>query len=103
MQSHGFDKNFGFAKTVFAVPGGNFAQKKICKTRSSSNMSKNALLSASGCHMLVQVQWLEVGELGALILHAVRRVVEGRRREPDNAITQHLYMEVLCVQENPIK
>ena len=39
---------FGFAKTVFAVRGGNFAQKKICKTRSSSNMSKNALLSASG-------------------------------------------------------
>ena len=41
--------SYEFAKTVFAVPGGNFAWKKICKTRSSSNISKNTLLlSASG-------------------------------------------------------
>ena len=39
---------FGFAKMVFAVPGGNFAWKKILQNRSSSNISKNALLSASG-------------------------------------------------------
>ena len=30
------------------VLGGKFARKNICKTRSSSNMFKNALLSASG-------------------------------------------------------
>ena len=57
MPSHGFDKNliriiffstsrgpFGFSKTVFAMPGGNFStMKKYCVSRSLSNMSKNGL------------------------------------------------------------
>ena len=39
---------FGSEKTVFAVQGGNFSKKKFCVFGSLSNMSKNALLSASG-------------------------------------------------------
>ena len=46
---------------------------------------------------------MEDGVPGAHILNATRFVVEEIRREPDSAITQHLLMEGLCVQENPIK
>ena len=46
---------------------------------------------------------MEVGVPGVHILNAARLVVVEIRREPDNVITQHLYMEGLCVQENPIK
>ena len=43
-----FEDFFWIFKNGFCSAGGNFAQKKFCKTRSSSNMSKNAQLSASG-------------------------------------------------------
>ena len=51
----------------------------------------------------ITVQLMEDGVPGAHILNATRFVVEEIRREPDSAITQHLLMEGLCVQENPIK
>ena len=40
---------------------------------------------------------MEVGDPGVLILNAARLVVEDIRREPESAITQHLYMEGLSV------
>ena len=52
---------------------------------------------------LKNVQWMEVGVPGAPILHAARPVVEGRRREPDSAITQPLLMLGRSVQEHPIR
>ena len=59
MPSHGFDKNLIWRNLFFQHPldlqkrflqcqGVILHEKKFCKTRSSSNMSKIALLSASG-------------------------------------------------------
>ena len=52
---------------------------------------------------LKNVRWMEVGELGALILYAATLAVKGRRREPDSATTQPLLMAELSVQDLPIK
>ena len=63
MPTYGFDKNLIWRKKKFNIQRGDpldlqkrflqcrgviLHEKKFCKTRSSSNMSKNALLSASG-------------------------------------------------------
>ena len=63
MPQHGFDKNLIWRIFFFNIQRGDpldlqkrflqcggviLHEKKFCKTRSSSNMSKNALLSASG-------------------------------------------------------
>ena len=63
MPSHGFDENLIWRNFFFNIQRGDpldfqkrflqcrgviLHEKKFCKTRSSSNMSKNALLSASG-------------------------------------------------------
>ena len=63
MPQHGFDKNLIWRNFFFNIQRGDpldlqkrflqcggviLHEKKFCKTRSSSNMSKNALLSASG-------------------------------------------------------
>ena len=52
---------------------------------------------------LKPVQWMEVGDPGVHTLPAARLVVGDIRREPDSAITQHLYMEGLSVQDHPIR
>ena len=46
---------------------------------------------------------MEAGDPGVLILNAARLVVEDIRREPESAITQHLYMEEPSVQDHPIR
>ena len=49
------------------------------------------------------VQQMEVGELGAPILHAARRVVEEKRKVPDSVTTQPLLMVGRSVQDHPIR
>ena len=54
-------------------------------------------------HMLVQVQWMEVGDPGVPTLPAAGLVVEGRRKEPDSVTTHYLLMAGLSVQDHPIR
>ena len=49
------------------------------------------------------VQQMEVGELGAPILHAARLVAEERRGEPDSVTTQPLLTAGKSVLDHPLK